>query len=62
MRNQLLNTYTHIVFVCFLAELNKYWHKNYMLPDESNSLKIICITMNSYYIIKQKKKKLLLSN
>jgi hypothetical protein len=45
---------THtLYFVCFLAELHKYWHKNYVLQDESNSLKVICITMESYYIIKQ---------
>jgi len=42
----------HYILFAFL-QLHKYWHKNYMLPDESNSLKIICITMESYYIVTQ---------
>lgn len=40
----------HCILFAFL-QLHKYWHKNYMLADKSNSLKIICITMESYYIV-----------
>ena len=43
-----------LYFVCFPAELHKYWHKNHMPPDESNSLKFIFITTKGYYIIKQR--------
>jgi len=52
-KNYKILTHT-LYFVSFLAALHKYWRKNYMLPDESNSLKIISIKMDSYYIIKQR--------